>query len=57
MKKQVHSFTVFMKLAKFYEGLFDDPKFLEDEDNKEFLGTIYASTLKQLKERGYKIID
>lgn len=34
--QEVYSFDMFMSLAKLYESMFNDPNFLDDEENKFF---------------------
>ena len=56
-KKEVYSFDMFMSLAKLYESMFDDPNFLDDEENKMFFYGILDTTMQYLEKRGYEIID
>ena len=56
-KKEVYSFDMFMSLAKLYESMFDDPNFLDDEENKMFFYGILDTTTQYLEKRGYEIID
>lgn len=56
-KKEVYSFDMFMSLAKLYESMFDDPNFLDDEENKMFFYGILDTTMNYLEKKGYEIID
>ena len=56
-KKEVYSFDMFMSLAKLYESMFDDPNFLDDEENKLFFYGILETTMNYLEKKGYEIID
>lgn len=56
-KKEVYSFDMFMSLAKLYESMFNDPNFLDDEENKMFFYGILETTMNYLEKKGYEIID
>lgn len=47
---------MFMSLAKLYESMFDDPNFLDDEENKMFFYGILDTTMNYLEKRVMRLL-